>query len=115
MTGSFATGGKATAAGDLALTTISFPFALPTQAAVTVIPEGGAPTANCPGTVAAPQSTPGRLCVYEGYREGDPSTVLLFSPITGNGSQTGVHGATLFTLSSQAGNYDVSGSWSATA
>ena len=31
-----------------------------------VVAEGGPPTAQCPGTVDAPQAAPGHLCVYEG-------------------------------------------------
>lgn len=29
------------------------------------IQEGGAPTAECPGSVAAPKAAPGHLCIYE--------------------------------------------------
>ena len=115
LTGSFAVGGKAPAANDKAFTEISFAFPLSTPAAISVVPDGGASTTACPGNVAAPRSTPGWLCIYEGFREGNPGPVGAFSNVTGEVDLSSLHGATLWVASTAANTYDVSGTWSVTA
>jgi hypothetical protein len=43
---------------------ISYPFPLASNVTSEVIQEGGAPTADCPGSSAAPSAASGFLCVY---------------------------------------------------
>ena len=44
---------------------ISFPIPLAAAPTVHVIPVGGPPTSDCPGTDADPSATGGNLCIYE--------------------------------------------------
>jgi hypothetical protein len=57
-------GGSGAATSDIA--EASIPFSLPLADNVTpvVVQEGGAPPANCPGTVGNPQANAGFLCVF---------------------------------------------------
>jgi hypothetical protein len=43
---------------------ISYPFPLASNVGAEVVQEGGAPTAHCPGSTAAPSAAAGFLCVY---------------------------------------------------
>ena len=88
MRGDFAVLFQATVAGaNQTGTAFSFPRQLPTapaSPAANLIPAGGPPTANCPGTLADPQALPGQLCLYEAGRF-NASTVRVFSPGSAGG------------------------------
>jgi len=61
--------GSDTASGS-ATTYVNFRIPLAARPAApnaNFIPAGGASTANCPGTAANPQASPGNLCVYESF------------------------------------------------
>jgi hypothetical protein len=57
--------GQATAASELATTSVSFPFPLASAPAVNFIRTGTTPPPACPGSAAAPAAARGNLCVYE--------------------------------------------------
>lgn len=59
------TSSSSASAGGATATGVSFGgFATPSRPVAHVVPEGGGPTASCPGTAAAPEAASGNLCVY---------------------------------------------------
>jgi hypothetical protein len=88
---------------------ISFPIALATLPAATIIQEGGTPPPECPGTVANPQAAAGNLCVYVSTSSG---TAVIFDP-SEPGRPAGPLGTTVSMVSSSV-SY-VYGSWAVTA
>lgn len=64
LTGVFAVDFKAAAGGDGSSTAFSFHPPLPSAPTPNLIPVGGPPTANCPGSNANPTAAPGHLCLY---------------------------------------------------
>lgn len=93
--------------GGVPLASFSFPQRLPSAPATStahVIPFGGVPTVNCPGSINDPQAAPGQLCLYERSRlnftpiliytgtTGDPgASADGFSIIAGTTSQNAAH------------------------
>lgn len=64
ITGGWGTSGYTSGAGVLEAP-ISFGVTLSAAPTTHFIPAGATPPADCPGTLAAPNATPGHLCVYE--------------------------------------------------
>ena len=81
MRGSYAATVVATGAGQVAREGVPFEFALASKPAVHLIAEGGKPTTECPGSVAAPEAQSGNLFVYEHTTKA--STTQIFDPTTG--------------------------------
>jgi hypothetical protein len=69
LVGAFGLGGPNGAANDVAETPISFQIPLATSPTTEVVQEGGAPTANCPGSPTDPRAAAGYLCLYVGYAD----------------------------------------------
>jgi hypothetical protein len=88
---------------------ISFPIALATVPAATIIQEGGTPPPQCPGTVATPQAAAGNLCIYVSTSSG---TATIFDP-SEPGRAVGPLGTSVSLISSSV-SY-VYGSWAVTA
>jgi hypothetical protein len=61
---------------------ISFQIPLASPPVVEIVAKGGAATVTCPGTVANPLASPGRLCVYESAISNNDG-LSSFSPETG--------------------------------
>ncbi|HTY98020.1 MAG TPA: hypothetical protein VMB91_13330 [Solirubrobacteraceae bacterium] len=97
-----ATGGAYTPA-----TEISYPTPLSFTPTFNLVKVGGAPTAQCPGSVEAPSATAGNLCIYAG-RE-DVSFLVLQVPAEGH------LGVLLFFEAAEGKNYEDYGSWAVTA
>jgi hypothetical protein len=106
----------AAAAGNQGSSSISFLRPLPSAPAVpvaNVIAFGGAPTANCPGSINDPQAAPGQLCVYERERV-NVSQVRPFNAGTGLvfvANNTGFGVAVMATAAGQTFGY---GRWAVT-
>jgi hypothetical protein len=103
-------GGTAAIAGG----SISFEFPLASAPNSKIILQGESPSAECPGSPAAPQAQPGFLCVYE---EGHQHRASLgsFNPETGLAG-AGVGGAGLVLESEAlAGSFYDDGAWAITA
>lgn len=87
-------------------TSISYPVPVPVTLPAEVVQVGGSPTATCPGTVAEPAATPGRLCVYVSFRAGTTSPLGVFGGSRfGTGLLVGDDGA--------AGDIYAYGTWAA--
>jgi hypothetical protein len=84
---------------------ISFGLSLAATPTATIIPVGGSPTAECPGSFAAPSATHGNLCLYE-------STIANSSGFATIG--TNAVGTELFIHSAAAGRFYVDGTWAVT-
>jgi collagen triple helix repeat protein len=95
----------AVAAGELASEGLSFIFTLATAPTPHFIPAAGAPPAECPGTVTAPEAQPGHLCVYS---EIDLNTTPALTSVTQYGFDTRGNSAA-------AGLYGSRGQWAVTA
>jgi hypothetical protein len=101
------------AAGEIAPeATISFPIPLATAPAVHIIPVGGPPTSDCPGTDANPSATGGSLCIYESVIVG----------ATGMAVPAGLHPVTVtrfglpgLLASGTNGDYIARAAWAVTA
>jgi len=104
--GAFNMGGTATAAGDLANTSLSFDFALASAPTVHLVRQGVAPPAECTGNATFPQANAGHLCIYE-----------LSHTNTAGGLVNEVNrsGATIFVNASAAGGFFSYGTWAVTA
>lgn len=75
-----------------------------------IVGVGGAPTTNCPGTVATPKALPGQLCVYLAVRSNASVDTLNVTGLSGSDRC----GASLYTLSVGVGQTHVSGRWAVT-
>lgn len=56
-------------------------YRLSARPAANLVPVGGGPTTNCPGTLAAPEAASGELCVYIGDQAAD--TLRVIDPVGG--------------------------------
>jgi hypothetical protein len=114
--GAYTLVGTAAAAGTLATDSISFGFVLAAPPTDHFIPVAGPANAGCPGTAAAPEASPGHLCVYEAKRinAAVPATI---DPVTGTGTSGSVraYGAAVLTKSIAGGLFFSGGSWAVTA
>ena len=118
MKGNWSIGGfPATAAGQYVWTAFTFPLMMasaPAAPGANFIPEGGASTANCPGTHANPQAAAGQLCVYATACEN--ATFLTIGSTANNlPNAADPYGALLLMRSSAAGQVICIGTWAATA
>ena len=104
--GAYNTGGTAAAPAALANTSISFLTLFSAAPTVKIVPEAGAPSAECPGTVALPEAKPGFLCIYEEERTNTAGLQLNTTLRTG---------ATIFIFAKAAGTFYSVGTWAATA
>ena len=94
-------------------TSISFAHPLPGApgaARGNIIPVGGVPTANCPGTIADPRAAPGQLCLYQRLHS-NASTVAMFSASTGSGDEANPNGFSILVNAAGPGNVFVYGRW----
>ncbi len=118
LRGNYGLNFMADAAGHNGLSPFSFGETLavaPTAIAANFIQEGGAPTANCPGSAANPQAAPGHLCVYEQLGSNvaaDRCVVRMGGNFNCNTADR--HGAAVFVESVAAGNMASQGSWAVT-
>lgn len=100
--------------------TISFGSQLPAAPTVQILPVGGRPTAQCPGTVANPAAAPGYFCLYQSSQ----SNVSSFA-VCGSASPPGCptttptadpFGAEIFVHSTGGNNrFYTDGTWAVTA
>jgi hypothetical protein len=114
--GAYSVGGTAAAAGSKAIDSISFGFQLPTAATVHFIPAADPAGPSCPGTAAAPEASPGHLCIYEAKRINVGGAGAI-DPVTGTGTSASVraYGAAVLASSAAAGTFFSGGSWAVTA
>jgi hypothetical protein len=106
MRGAFNIGSTAAATGHLGKGSVSFGLMLPSMPTVHFIREGTTAPAECPGSVASPQASPGHLCIYEEDNEN-----------AGNATMVSVtrSGAVFFVRSTAAGDFHSYGFWAVTA
>jgi hypothetical protein len=111
LRGGFSLGAKAAATGDIAVGNIVFAFPLATSPAVTVIKPGQDPPQQCPGTLDAPEATPGNLCIYVRFlSNGTDIARYGFGGLT-----TFRFGASLYLNASAPGSEEAAGTWAVTA
>jgi hypothetical protein len=104
----------ATAADQIGTTAFSFSVPLASAPAPNLIPAGGPPTANCPGSPGSPTAAPGQLCVYERNR-GNIAADGVCSPATASCSGSDTFGAGVQVSTAAAGLAYTYGSWAVTA
>lgn len=102
------------------LVPISLPVPLATGAIVAfkLVEEGASPTAECPGSVAAPSAAPGNLCVYERAVVGGPFVVDAYNPELGQTEENeiGTTGVILKVIeAAKVEGWLVRGDWAVTA
>jgi hypothetical protein len=109
LRGTFGLAGHKDAGGGF-VDEVAISFPIPLAASPTtfdVVPVGGPPTANCPGTLAAPSALAGHLCLYENELAG------------ATGISSGLvsrFGASIFPSGVANGaNYETDGTWAVTA
>jgi hypothetical protein len=106
LRGNFNVGGTAATAGDVVEGDISFGFTFATAPTFHYIKAGGASTAECPGTAAAPAAAPGNLCAY----------ATTTSNTTGLATNTpNKWGDTVFVPATATGAFFDLGTWAATS
>lgn len=116
LTGVYSVFFHADAANEVFASAISFGRTLPApplSAPSNIIPVGGPPTADCPGSHTNPQALPGQLCLYERSRlnvQGLVVTSALLSVIN-RGERTG---AQVVTSSAGIGPVRTVGFWAVT-
>lgn len=116
LTGPFVVSTRATTAGDFMWGHVSFPVRL-AAAPTPFFINGGAPTADCPGSAANPTAAPGRLCVYTsacGSVTGSPDCAI-FSGVSGGCNTASPVGFSMFLASNIMGNVFCYGMWAVTA
>jgi hypothetical protein len=94
---------------------ITFAFPLAAAPATHYVVSGEAPPAQCPGTAAEPQATPGNLCVYESTPAINANSMRVFDPIGGENNQANRFGAGVAAGATAKGDFRVRGSWAVTA
>jgi hypothetical protein len=97
---------------------VSFAFPLAAPPAVDLVDDGVAPPAQCPGSLANPQASPGHLCVYESPAHQNATNLLVVEPTLDVAS--GLGKASRFGFSMRAnsivpGAVRTSGTWALTA
>lgn len=107
--GTYTAVGDVTAAGQHIDTSFSYGVNLATAPAVTYLNAGAAPTAACPGSVAAPTAAPGNLCVYESL--GSNVTTRRIFNANGTFGLSSTFGANVEMTATAAGQVYVYGSW----
>ena len=104
--GSYNLGGTAGTGNDLASTAVSFGFRLAAEPTIHLIQMGDPPPAECPGSFALPEASPGHLCIYEDSVTNTQGIMLNSVEATG---------ATIFIRSNAAGDFFSFGTWAASA
>jgi hypothetical protein len=106
--------------GNVLGTSITFNFALPSAPTVSYVDIGGAPTADCPGSLANPKAAPGKLCLYLGLRLNLKTTapyVFGIDAISSNEEDSSVDpfGAQIYAQAVEAGRAEYHGTFAVTA
>jgi hypothetical protein len=114
--GAYSVSGTAPAAGSLAIDSISFGFVLAAAPTDHFIAAAGPADARCPGTAAAPEASPGHLCIYEAKRSNVGGAGSI-DPVTGTGTSGSVraYGAAVLAKAAAGGTFFSLGSWAVTA
>jgi hypothetical protein len=114
LTGTFAIEYTAAAAGNRGSSAITFPFQLASAPATNIIPVGGPPTANCPGSAGNPLAAPGNLCVYE--TQAVNISIICIARVGTNYTcgLSDVFGTSVFVTATAAGLTSCVGSWAVT-
>ena len=118
LKGAYAIEYTATAINQDGTDSISFAFPLsadPSAEAANFIPEGGSPTAACPGTSANPEAAAGQICIYESYGSNVHFRCIATSAGEYSCDKASQYGATVFIESSGAGRTTSVGTWAVTA
>jgi Collagen triple helix repeat (20 copies) len=88
----------------------SYPIPLPSKPVAQVIEQGGAPTAQCPGSADEPKAAAGRLCLYETRND----TGNIYVELENIGTATLGFGVFAEGLTVGA-NFEFEGTWAVTA
>jgi hypothetical protein len=97
------------AAGQRVGDNITFGVTLSAAPGVNYLNAGAAPTANCPGTAAAPNAAAGQLCLYE-VSSTNAATRTIWNAGTGAAGAS-VYGAIVYVTGTAATETVVYGSW----
>jgi hypothetical protein len=108
--GTFAMGVTAAAIGSSMLADISFGWTLPSAPIAHYIPIGGPVPAGCSGTAAAPNASPGHLCIFEAINAGSVTSTGVCS-LANTCPAADRTGAVVYGYSSTTGLSQVAGSW----
>jgi hypothetical protein len=92
-------------------TVVSFGYLLSASLPEEVVIKGGPANANCPGSLADPQATPGHLCVYTSLGTTVASNVIAYNIETTLGGETGHTGMVIYTSNGAFSQ----GTWALTA
>src|SRR5262249_42229928 len=117
LRGSYAVSGVATLVDQPFETAVSFALALASAPAAHLV-VGGAATAECPGSAAAPAAAAGHLCGYEAEPSGLIKSRAIFDPAQGDAAgagQSGRFGFGVRIVADGAGPLGSQGSWAVTA
>ena len=96
---------------------VSFAFPLASDPTPHLIADGGEPTTECPGTVAAPTALAGHLCLYEEFASAAITSKIIGNPVNNTSNEASKFG---FTYQAQIGtgsatNFAWVGTWAVTA
>jgi hypothetical protein len=95
---------------------ISFPLRLAAKPTVRVIGVGGAPTAQCAGSVTNPQAAPGYMCVYKYIESNTTNFAICDLDCSGFPVPTAERtGVLLYLHSTAATRTESTGAWAVTA
>jgi len=114
LRGTWGAGGAATAAAIDMVQLFTFNPPLASAPTGNFIPQGGASTAACPGSVTNPTATPGNLCVYESTGT-NRTFICTVKPSLVTSCGTDAWGAGVVVSSNAAGQYFSYGTWAVTA
>ena len=90
---------------------VSFPLPLPSAPSDHIVGVGGPPTAACPGTASQPQAAPGNVCIYETRVDNGHGPAPGFLTAV----EEGRFGIEFFVVLGSDVNYEIEGTWAATA
>jgi hypothetical protein len=110
LTGSFSTGGTAASAGDYSAGIITFPFPLSGTKNAQVVESGGSPTAQCPGTYAAPDAVAGYLCIYVSFQD-NVTNHTPYGTIDSFSAEASRLGAAVYSYATSSGRFYSWGTW----
>jgi hypothetical protein len=85
----------------------SYPIPISFTPTINIVKSGGAPTASCPGSVAAPAAAAGKLCLYNEREDFEIAVETLPAP--------GHFGFLVFSFAPEGKGYENAGSWAVTA
>jgi hypothetical protein len=106
-----------TATGDYVADNQTFPYALPSDMVATHYIKVGDPAiAECPGTAAAPDASPGHLCLFEANSANRSGTPVILNPASSTSTLTNWRlGFMVYSNSSAAGASWIFGSYAVRA